>query len=528
MEKHSSIQELVFELYSHLAATFPVCCASDEFVFFPQAIGPVEGKYHWDDLSPEAVKESVYHLREFQRLAAILQSTANQKDQPLTSLLIWVARTLEEQFTIVRTHATQPTFALSVATVGLIQALQSENKRAWTMRLQGLPLFLDRAFESLSDVPELYRDHGVEMANGISRWLQCFESDSFIDCAGEAVVSYAARLSRLPVRKVWRLEEDLLERVVGEHTGSGLTIKEALGVLEDEITTVKGKLCAESGKLGHGSNWRSAFLSIPSDSIPEGGKKELLKLEINRLRDHCRSFGFMELRQEERGKLRIEYLPSSLDSIRATDSYNAAPGHPFQGGVFYIYGGGSLGTSSDSVHPVYRMTAAHETYPGHHLLDLCRWNHPEAALRPIEYPLFYEGWACYGEELMRDTGALDRPCDSLILLWRRLRHAVRGKVDLLLHSGKMEWPEAAEELVSVGFSSERALGTVQKYALRPAYQMCYTVGHRYFQRLYNSYGQGDVTNFVNSVLSCGELLFEDLERIIMQKMGNGETGKPLD
>jgi hypothetical protein len=330
-------------------------------------------------------------------------------------------------------------------------------------------------------------------------------------------------LSSLPVRRDFRLDPDILERVVARHTGSGLTIKEALGHLEDEIAVARRGLCAEAGKLGHGGDWKAAFSTIPKDAIPEGGKKELLSLEIGRLRDHCRRHGFKVCGQGEPDRLKLEYLPSSLNSIRAADSYSALPGHPFQGGVFYIYGGGSLGSSSGSIHPVYRMTAAHEAYPGHHLLDLNRWNHPEAALRPVEYPLFYEGWACFGEGLMLDTGAFDRPFDSLILLRRRLRHAVRGKVDLMLHSGQMRPAEAAAELVSAGFSRDRALETLRKYALRPAYQMCYTVGRRHFQRLFDCPGQGDAAGFVNTVLSHGELLFGDLEKIL-KSPGEGEKG----
>lgn len=524
MRNKPTIQELALKLYSHLANRFPICCASDEFIFFPQALGSAGDRCSWDDLSPDAVKDSVQYLQDFQCQAGVSQGPVNDRDKALASLLVWVARTLEEQFTIVRTHATQPTFLLTVATVGLIQALESGRKDIWVERLRNLPLFLGGAFESLSGVPELYRDLGMEMADGIAGWLRRLEAGPLTDRAGEAVLNFAARLSRLPVRTDFHLEKDILERVVRQHTGSGLTIKEALGHLEDEISMVSYGLGIEAGRLGHGSDWRSAFSDIPGDAVPEGGKKELLSIEIGRLKDHCRRHGFKGLSHVEPDRLKLEYLPSSLDSIRAADSYNAIPGHPFPGGVFYIYGGGCLGTASGQVHPVYRMTAAHETYPGHHLLDLNRWNHSEAALRPIEYPLFYEGWACYGEGLMIDTCAFDRPCDNLILLRRRLRHAVRGKIDLLLHSGQMGQTEAAAELVSAGFARDRALETVRKYALRPAYQMCYTTGRRRFQRLFDSFAQGDITRFVNTVLSHGELLFEDLERVL-NSSGEGEGEK---
>jgi hypothetical protein len=47
--------------------------------------------------------------------------------------------------------------------------------------------------------------------------------------------------------------------------------------------------------------------------------------------------------------------------------------------------------------------------------------------------------------------------------------------------------------------------------------MCYTIGRRRFQRLFDSYGQGDVPGFVNTIFTHGEVLFEDLERILIRQ-----------
>jgi hypothetical protein len=328
----------------------------------------------------------------------------------------------------------------------------------------------------------------------------------------------------MPVNGEFNLTPDLLERVVKRHTGSALTLSEALRELEDEAFVTRELLIEEAGNLGYGSDWRSCYSAIAGEPVSKDGRKGLLRREINRLRDHCLRYGLMDENLLEHDVLSIEALPSSLASVRAADSYNARPGHPFQGGVFYIFGGGSLGRSSGPIHPVYRMTAAHEAYPGHHLLDLFRWNNPEPSLRPLEYPLFYEGWACFGEDLMLGTGAFERSYDRLILIRRRYRHAVRGKVDLMLHSGEMSLEAAARELLSAGFTKERARETVRKYALRPAYQMCYTVGRRRFQRLFDTYGQRDVKGFVNTVLASGELLFEDLEKALERNSGKGEKG----
>ena len=88
----------------------------------------------------------------------------------------------------------------------------------------------------------------------------------------------------------------------------------------------------------------------------------------------------------------------------------------------------------------------------------------------------------------------------------------------MLHSGEMGLEGAAAELMAAGFSRNRASSTVRKYALRPAYQMCYTIGRRRFQRLFDLYGQEDAAGFVNTVLTQGEILFEDMEHVLRMNL----------
>jgi len=520
-----SIQKIAEELYAYLADRFPVCSWSDEFVFFPQAISSNLDWTRWDDFSPDSVEDAVLSLRGFRNELgkAARDSDGQGPGDPINAaLLLWVTETLEEQLEFVRHPAVQPTFILTVATMGLVQALQSQNADALLARMETLPDFLDRFRKALIRIPELFREAGIQMAHDFGRWLDSFR----IICDPQTVVEAKERLvealNAVPVASDFRLSEDLLERIVQHHTGSGLDIRDCLLELEEEIAETLVVLESEAGNMGHGRNWESAFAGIGRESIPEGDKVLLLRKEIRRLRDHCFSEGLPWTDPSMEQSIVIEKLPASLKPVRAADSYSAVPGFPFRGGIFYIFDDGGLGQAAHWIHPVYRMTAAHEVYPGHHLLDMCRWNGPDPLRRPVEYPLFHEGWACFGEDMMLDTGAFDRDYDRLILARRRHRHAVRGKVDLLLHRGDLDLNAAARELESAGFSRARARETAGKYALRPAYQMCYTIGRRRFQRIFQSCGGKGRGSFVQTVLGQGEILFGDLERVL--KEGGGKTG----
>ncbi len=162
----------------------------------------------------------------------------------------------------------------------------------------------------------------------------------------------------------------------------------------------------------------------------------------------------------------------------------------------------------------YRMTAAHEAWPGHHLLDSCRCNLDRPLRRPLEFPLFYEGWACLAEELMARTGYFDDPWDRFLLAKRRAERAARGLIDLGLQSGRMTSEQAVKLLARVGYRQETARSVVPKYLLRPGYQVCYTFGLKHGLNLLDLYGKDDVGEFSRTILQEGEIGFDRLGAIL--------------
>ena len=150
---------------------------------------------------------------------------------------------------------------------------------------------------------------------------------------------------------------------------------------------------------------------------------------------------------------------------------------------------------------------------------MSRWGLERPIRRHIEFPIFYEGWASFSEEILFDTGYFATPTDRILMAKRRYWRAVRGMTDLDLHSGKRTLTEASADLTRAGMSPKTAEAMVRRYALKPGYQLCYTMGRRKFKTLYQRFLRTGATveNFVRSVLAEGEIDFGDLARVLLPK-----------
>ncbi len=517
-------------MFDVVSCAFPICSASDEFPYFPQVVRPEPQWSVWDDFSPEAVEEVAGTLsaaeEEFSR-----PSKGQSDPETLTdiSLLTGAARTLREQLTEVRFHLRQPTFYVTVANIGLSEALSSSDPDAWCERVRGLPAFLEAAGRTLrrGRVPALFRDLGVEMVRKSLPWASTLkDSGAGIPQPAEAIDRFGELLRDIPTGNDFILPREVMERVVRDHLGCDGGVDEIYRELELETAEAERSLEREARRLDPGLPWAELWENIPRRGLPPGGVTALYRNEVAALERHCTDLGLISPELARACPVEVVPVPAGLWAIRGTDAYSARPGHPPSGGTFYLLAGGRVEVSGGGLHPGYRMTAAHETYPGHHLLDVSRWNLRRAIRRPLERPLFYEGWACFAEELLSRTGYFSGDWDRLILARRRLRHAVRGKADLGLQSGWMDISAASRDLARVGFSRLEAHAAARRYTLQPGYQVCYTIGRRRLQSLCDRFGAGDEVGFARRILAEGEIAFKDLERALALRCARSHLSPP--
>ena len=519
----SSVEAIGHSMFEALARNFPVACASDEFYYFPQVRLPEPQWSTWDCFSSENVTDIVRRLSAWEdELDLLTSSEADLETQIDIALLQKFARTLREQLSEVRTWQFQPTFYLTLVCIGLAEAMESEEPAAKHERAMNLPNFLEQASHNLNQVPVLFREIGLEMVSDTRNYLVLLAKTlPELKPSLAALDRFEDALRNVSTRQDFLLPRDLLERVLRSHLYSDMDIPEIDHTLDQEIREMQRILIQEAGNLvserfmvqGSHQLWAEALKSIPVPAVGKEGLIGLYQSEINRLVRHCLEQGLVSPSLVSSCPVRVASMPPYLAAIRTGASYSIPPKHPPSGGKFYIFTKYVTDESQHGYLRQYRMTCAHETYPGHHLLDASRWSLARPLRRAVEKPIFYEGWACFGEELLRQTGYFSNPGDRLLLARRRLLHAIRTKVDIGLQTGTMNILTAAGYLEETGISAERAISLARKYPLNPGYQLCYTLGLRRFLDLLDRYGGDNLPNFVRTVLEQGEIHFTDLERI---------------
>jgi uncharacterized protein (DUF885 family) len=227
--------------------------------------------------------------------------------------------------------------------------------------------------------------------------------------------------------------------------------------------------------------------------------------------------------------------PIYLRSVRSGASYCTPLSiHPAEQASFYITTGGPSGNAKmhirrrQRLHREYKFLSAHETYPGHHLLDSFRRHLDNQVRRQVESPLFYEGWAYYAESILAESGYVTNELELLVDRKRRLWRAGRCLIDTGLALKWFTTEKAADLLVSVGFAAEEAVDQIERFRLNPGYQLCYSLGKYEIlhlrQRFVAAFGW---KRFHRLLLEGGEIPFHLAARRFEQLAENARQGEPI-
>ena len=507
----SQLDHLTQEIYTTLADQFPVCMASDEFHFFPHYKAPTSGIARWDDFSEGSVNSFLANAIQWRgRLEHLRPHSPHLAFATDIELLANVLTTLEEQLRLVEFHKTQPTFYLTILSIGLTEALE-QSSDAFVRRIASLPDFLDAAMMNLRRVPAVFADLADEMMSRLQDWLSLLPlNDNQRPAVMDAMCKFHDHVHQAKTALDFRLQGDLYERVAHHHMGCRMGLDEIAWHLDKEIEASARLLVESAHHISPGASWQSVFHALPSPPSTDRDVAALYRNGIAQLKDHCLKNGFFSDDAVMDRGIEIQTIAEHMMPVRANAAYSMPPGHPPAGGVFYI-----LPADRQTVPRDLMLLAAHETFPGHHLLDTLRWQLKQPLRRCLEFPLFYEGWASFGEEILFDTGFFKGPVDHLLMAKRRYWRAHRGRAELGIHTGRYRLDEAAAELADIGLvNHEQALAMVRRYALKPGYQLSYAIGRNKFHRIYEAFLERGHTpgQFIRAALSEGEVGFDHLEQ----------------
>ena len=503
------------DIFDTLAAQFPVCMASDEFHFFPQAKAKRFDWSRWDDFSTETLANAIRQLtrwdRELGQHPSPLLSSAQAIDADMLRRAI---QTLRDQLALVRVYETQPTFYLTIVGIGLAEAFEA-GSQALKARLKHLPAFLDQAGRNLNRVPRLFRDLGIDMLAKQQKWLDSLSLPEACRISiKNAFDRLGTHLRQARVREDTLLPIELYERIATYHMGCFLGPEDIARELELEIAETRSILTQASASIAPGRPWQTVVDGLPLPQMPPGGAREIYRNAISDLARHCSAQGLITADLVRECPVKVEGIPDYMRPVRSNAAFSMPPAHPPRGGTFCI-----LETGTGARIPAdYRLLTAHETFPGHHLLDTSRWRQERPIRRHIEFPIFYEGWASFSEELMFETGFFSTPVDRMLMAKRRFWRAIRGQVDFDIHMRRRTLDQAAAFLTSQGIGPLRAGAMVQRYCLKPGYQLAYTIGRRRFRRLYDAFylKETNPVAFARRVLAQGEIGFNYLEQVLRQ------------
>jgi hypothetical protein len=502
------------EIFDALAMRFPVCMASDEFHFFPQARARAFDWSLWDDFSKGALAGTVAQLKEWERQLDIPAKQLLPTDQEIDSAMTGrVLRTLREQFEFVRPQETQPTFYLTIIGIGLAEAMEA-GPGAMAERSNNLPGFVDQAMQHLTHIPRLFRKLGMKMLAEQQKWVNSLSLPrEFSAPILNSLRRFGEHLHHAEEIDGFLPDVELYERIATQHMGCRIKPEEIARELETEIEETQSILIRSAAAIAPNRSWQAIVNDLPRPELPPGGILEVYRGAIAELSRHCLSNRMIPEKLVEECPVRVETIPEYMRPVRSNAAYSMPPVYPPLGGTFFI----QEAESSDTLPADYRLLTAHETFPGHHLLDTYRWRQKRPARRHIEFPIFYEGWASFAEELMFETGLFSGKVDQMLMAKRRFWRAVRGKVDFDIHMRYRTLDQAADYLMMQGMAPARAGALVRRYSLKPGYQLAYTIGRRRFRDLYIAYPQekGPVS-FARRVLASGEIGFDHLEQVLRQ------------
>jgi len=510
-------------------------CASDEFEFLPRAQKAVDYYDRLEKMSERAIEDYIAavtaYQREFRSLAEKERDLQKKVDLELlaanaTGILIELKQN--------RPWRHNPLLYLKIAFVGLDHALTKpaastgeRTERAYS-RLCAIPGLIREGIDNITGVPESYHGAAGAMLKDCRGYLldvaqkEAWPGDSRFEKSVNYVISalgefggFLTSVSPVPDRK---FKASSIEERLRTHYLSRRDLSEVFEIAVEEWHRMAAELEKLRLRIDPDRSWQALYHTHTPEHGAEVDTYALYGEEIDRV---CRFFSEADLCEyEDCRTMTLAETPGYLTSVRSGASFAASlTADENEKSFFYITtqmpGKDAERLLRQRFYREHKFLIAHETMPGHHMLDTIRRKLENPVRRQIESALFYEGWASYAEGLLFEYDYIDSPMEYLIHCKRRLWRSARCQIDAGLPQGLLTREDAVSLLTTSGFSAADAERQIDRFRLNPGYQLCYYLGAYEFKRLKQMFETRlDSSTFYKLVLSNGELPFHLIEQIV--------------
>ncbi len=518
-----SLAGLREEFFSFLALEFPTLCLFDEFIYFPRLSAAWENWFQLPRLKAEFLAKATARLREFEsRLSQLRPAGGAPELAEEAALLRHCLAGSSRELGSGGSWRYDPFLYLKTASLAWAPVLAQAPQVDWRDR---------EALRELLARTARFWGWGRRQLGPVSKPVQLLAPAAFEDARrffGQTVPDFLAEtfpgfrgfksllaeiyrslrlfeaaVANLPVTRPLALGEEGLAILLDSSWGWNRGLEAAREILAVEVEESESALRQLGSRMPGGPDWAV----ILQEATQPPGRSDLLSLyrqEVENLWDFWQQAGVLP---PLTGRVVVAETPLYLRSLRSSASYAAPWGPPEENpGYFYV----TPETEGRRHHLQHlRFLSAHETVPGHHFLDSTRLALASPLRRQYESPLFYEGWACYGETLLLSEGYLSEPRERLVGWQRRLWRALRGMADLEVHCGRLDLEGSLKLLRRAAYPETSMRLQVLHQALNPGYQLCYTLGLKEILGLRERFAPTlRLGRFHQVLLSGGQLPFD--------------------
>ena len=526
------------DYFWHMSAHFPIMCMSDEFFFLPRARDSRNFLNIVDSLDQNKLSKDIsYITRLREKLDTLSLSKKTGLDDLIDSAMLRQSMSsFLMQFDKIKLWRKDPTLYLKIILLSINQLTRKHAFDKYDLcacllsRLVQIPRLLNEAKANLVMVDNIHLETAVSMLNAAILYYRNLSPLMF-----DRTKSFSRDFARLTKNTILSLldfkkflmsktpypivpeDNETLKDILHHSFSYKRDLREIFDIAYEKYNLTLRELNTAAKKISGKKSWQTLISGYRLCANDTKGLLELYSKEVKRLKNMIKQKRIIPITDKQ--KLIVKETPPFMVPIRASASYSCPiSNNPMESGFFYLTpqfekNRKTKGRELNNIHAEYLFVSAHETFPGHHLLDDIRRHLKNNVRQQIESPMFYEGWASYSEELIVRLGYVKDPVQKLIGLKRQAWRAVRALLDVGIRINRFTVNDAETKLEELGYSRSLVRNMVRHYLLTCGYQLCYTIGKHEIEALEKMFvPRLGLRKFFDLLLKGGQLPFDLIKK----------------